>query len=465
MFISYMFLSHPTYSQTEQDKMLAPEKFNFSFDIGRFRAQDDFVLVELYYSIFRNHLKFIPDENGWKATFVFKAEIWQNDSLLATDQWQNIDFVDSLTQVGAGQKLYGLGYFAIRPGNYLLKVTMTDVNSAYEKQKEHSIVIEPISDDQLTISDIELVSQIKSSAERTRFFKNGYQVIPNPDQFYGTGMPMLSFYSEIYNLTDDSAPDTGNYSVTYRILDNDGQIVREFPTKIRKKPGESAVEVSGMNIISFRSGTYYLELEANNLVNDERAAQKKKFFIYREGDLAVPDSIAQKLAEQKLRASLERIYKNMDDENLNEEFDAASYISTREEKDIFKTLDVRGKQAFLLEFWRKRDTSPETPQNEYRDNYLKLVNTANKEFSGFKKGYKSDRGRVLLIYGVPDEIERFPLNMEQKEHLIWKYFSIQGGVIFIFADKQGFGSLELIHSTARGELNDPDWERWINPNR
>ena len=119
----------------------------------------------------------------------------------------------------------------------------------------------------------------------------------------------------------------------------------------------------------------------------------------------------------------------------------------------------------LLEFWRKRDTTPETPQNEFRDNYLKLVNTANKEFSGFRDGYKSDRGRILLVYGVPDEIERFPLNMEHKEHHIWKFFSIQGGVIFIFVDKQGFGNLELVHSTARGELNDPDWERWIDPNR
>ncbi len=273
------------------------------------------------------------------------------------------------------------------------------------------------------------------------------------------------FYSEIYNLTDKSEPDTGNYSVQYRILDGDGQPVREFPAKVRKKPGESAVEVSGMNIISIHSGTYYLELDVKDLVNGESASQKKKFFIYREGDLAISDSAAQQLAEEKLRASLIRIYKNMSSESLNEEFEAAFYLATKEEKDIFKTLDVQGKQAFLIEFWRKRDRNPETAQNEFRDNYLTLVNTANKEFSGFKKGWKTDRGRVLLLYGVPDEIERFPLSMESKAHHIWKYFSIQGGIVFIFVDKQGFGEFELVHSTARGELSDPDWERWINPHR
>jgi len=448
-----------------QNTAVPPEKFNFSFDIAKFRAQQDFVLVEIYYSIFRNYLNFIQEQNHWKASFSLRAEIWQKDSLLATDQWTNVTYVDSLEHITAGQKLFGMGYFAVKPGKYWLKVTLADDNSTSEKTIELELIIDPIPQEKLTISDIELATQLNLSDERTRYYKNGYMVIPNPDQFYGTGMPMLMFYSEIYNLTYDSNVDTGNYSVQYRVLDSDGQIVREFPAKIRKKPGKSAVEASGMNIISFRSGTYFLELEVNDLEVNESVSKQKKFFIYREGDLAISDSVAQRLTEEKLRASVERIYKNMSDANLNEEFDAAAYIATKEEKGIFKTLDISGKQSFLLEFWQKRDTTPETPQNEFRDNYLTLVNTANKEFSGFRKGYKSDRGRVLLVYGVPDEIERFPLNMQHKEHQIWKFFSIQGGVIFIFVDKQGFGNLELVHSTARGELTDPDWQRWIDPNR
>ena len=466
LFLFNLSFPFTIFSQTSStDTLISPDKFNFSFDICNFRAQNDFVLVELYYSIFRSYLKFVPAETGWKAAFAFKAEIWQDDSLLATDQWQNVDATDSLEQITRWQKLFGMGYFAVKPGDYQLKVKLTDENSKYESEKELPLKIEPISTDKLAMSDIQLAVQIQPKGEKNRFYKNGYTVIPNPDHFYGTGMPMLMFYSELYNLCDESTPDTGNYSVQYRIMDGDGQVVREFPAKVRKKPGESAVEVSGMNIISFRSGTYFFELEAKNLSNDEMVSRRKKFFIYREGDMTVPDSVAQKLADEKLRASLEKLYQNMSVTNLDEEFDAANYIATKEEKEIFKTLDVQGKQAFLLDFWRKRDTSPETAQNEFRDDYLKLVNTANKEFTGFKKGYKSDRGRVLLVYGVPDEIERFPLNMQQKEHHIWRYFSIQGGVIFVFVDKQGFGSLELVHSTARGELNDPDWERWIDPNR
>lgn len=448
-----------------QQRTMTPDQFNFEFDIGLFRAQDDFILMELYYSIFRTHLEFVPDENQWRADFRLTAEIILNDSLLASDQWQNVDFVDSLSQIKPGQKLFGLGYFALKPGDYILKVTLNDLNSQLEKRRERLISVAPFPEDKIALSDIELATQITTSQEKTRFVKNGYSVIPNPDQFYGTGLPILMFYTEVYNLQQETDPDTGSYSVQYRILDSDFQKVREFPSKIRKKPGESAVEVSGMNIISFHSGVYFLEIDIKDLTSGDSVSRQKKFYIFREGDLAMSDSAAQKLAADKLKASLERIYANMNAATLNEEFESAQYISTSEEKNVFKKLDVQGKQAFLMEFWSKRDDTPETPQNEFRDNYLKLVNTANKEFSGFKKGYKSDRGRVLLIYGVPDEIDRVPMSMETKAHQVWKYYSVQGGVEFIFVDKQGFGDFELVYSTARGEINDPDWQRWVNPNR
>lgn len=452
-------------AQIAGEKSLAPAQLNFGLDVGLFRAQDDFVLLEIYYSLFRNYLKFLPDSARWRAEFSLTAEIYANDSLLASDRWENMDVVDSLSQITPGQKLFGLGYFALKPGNYILKATLRDHVSQLEKQRERQLVIAPIPADKLLLSDIELATQIKPSQQQGLFFKNGYHIIPNPDQIYGTGLPMLMFYAEIYNLRQNADHDTSSYSVQYRILDGDMQKVREFPVKIRHKPGASAVEVSGMNIISFHSGTYFLEIAVNDFASGESFSRQKKFYIFREGDLAMSDSAAQKLATDRLKASLERIYSNMDAGAIDEEFDATQYISTSDEKKIYKTLDTRGKQAFLLEFWKKRDTSPETPQNEFRDNYLKAVNTANKEFSGFKKGYKSDRGRVLLIYGVPDEIERIPMSMETKAHHIWKYYSVQGGVQFVFVDKQGFGDFELVNSTARGEINDPDWERWINPNR
>lgn len=451
-------------AQIQQAEAVSGENFDFSFDCARFRSQQGFVLLELYFSVFRNYLQFEEMEGAWEASFDFKAEVWQHDSLLASDSWPNFHRVDSLKHILPGQKLYGIGYFGLRPGEYTLKLSLIDTRSKFTKEKTKEVTIEPFAEDSLDMSDIELASRVAPAEEKSRFYKNSYLVIPNTDQFYGTGMPMLMFYNELYNLKTEGELDTTKYAVRYKILDGDEQVVREFPAKIRVKPGKSAVEVSGMNIISFRSGTYFFELTAKDLFSGAEVSKRKKFFIYREGDLATPDSVTQQLVAERLRASMDRIYSNMSTEGLDEEFDAAIYIASSEEKKIFKTLEPAAKQKFLVEFWASRDQTFGTPQNEFRDNYLALVRTANENFSGFRKGYKTDRGRILLLYGVPDEIERIPYSSENKAYVIWKYFSIQGGVDFVFVDKRGIGDMELVNSTARGELNDPNWERWINPN-
>jgi hypothetical protein len=76
-----------------------------------------------------------------------------------------------------------------------------------------------------------------------------------------------------------------------------------------------------------------------------------------------------------------------------------------------------------------------------------------------------NRGRVLLLYGEPEEIERFPSSNEARAYLIWHFFEIEGGVEFVFVDLKNSGDMELVHSTARNELQDPAWQRWLNPGR
>jgi hypothetical protein len=65
------------------------------------------------------------------------------------------------------------------------------------------------------------------------------------------------------------------------------------------------------------------------------------------------------------------------------------------------------------------------------------------------------------MYGEPDEIERFPSELDKKPYEIWHYNSIEGGVIFVFGDVTGFSNFELLHSTKRGELRDDNWMRKI----
>ena len=91
---------------------------------------------------------------------------------------------------------------------------------------------------------------------------------------------------------------------------------------------------------------------------------------------------------------------------------------------------------------------------------MKRLAYANKHFSRLgKDGYLSDRGRVLLIFGEPDQKDYFPSESEVKPYEVWFYNQIEGGVTFIFGDVSGFGNYELLHSTKRGEIQDENWIR------
>ncbi len=82
---------------------------------------------------------------------------------------------------------------------------------------------------------------------------------------------------------------------------------------------------------------------------------------------------------------------------------------------------------------------------------------------GIEKSYiKTDRGRILILYGQPNEIERHTNSMDTDPYEIWNYYSLDGGSEFIFADRNGFGRYELLHSSYYKELQNPNWYSLIS---
>ncbi|MFH1009950.1 MAG: GWxTD domain-containing protein, partial [bacterium] len=71
--------------------------------------------------------------------------------------------------------------------------------------------------------------------------------------------------------------------------------------------------------------------------------------------------------------------------------------------------------------------------------------------------WKTDRGRIYIQWGSPDLVDYHTAQQDAPDNEIWYYDRIEGGVQFVFADKSGFGDLELVHSTKRGEISDPNW--------
>src|SRR5438067_4963064 len=86
-----------------------------------------------------------------------------------------------------------------------------------------------------------------------------------------------------------------------------------------------------------------------------------------------------------------------------------SYIITSEERNAFKKLRTdEEREQFIEAFWRRRDPNPDTEENEYRDEYYERIAYANEHYASGIPGWKTDRGRIYIMFGKPDEIESHP---------------------------------------------------------
>jgi len=106
-----------------------------------------------------------------------------------------------------------------------------------------------------------------------------------------------------------------------------------------------------------------------------------------------------KRQEDKLRKELETPYKKW----LNED---VTYIITDEERKAWKRLSTDDeRENFIESFWLRRDPTPDTEENEYKEEHYRRIAYANERFASGIPGWKSDRGRIYIVYGPPDETE------------------------------------------------------------
>jgi len=140
------------------------------------------------------------------------------------------------------------------------------------------------------------------------------------------------------------------------------------------------------------------------------------------------------------------------------------YIITSREKDVFLNLPTeQDRGQFIETFWRKRDPTPQTPENEFKLEYYRRIALANKFFGvGGIPGWKTDRGRFFILLGPPKEIERdlspstSVLTISQGPKETWQYWDLPNpnlpyNLEITFVDKFGTGNYMLQQSFRKDE--------------
>ena len=133
------------------------------------------------------------------------------------------------------------------------------------------------------------------------------------------------------------------------------------------------------------------------------AADKKKAVDTNRETVAKPLTDKQKKQQEaKLRKELEGPYRKW----LNED---VLYIISDEEKSAFKRMSTEDeRENFIESFWLRRDPTPDTMENEFKEEHYRRIAYTNERYASGIPGWKTDRGRIYITFGPPDENESHP---------------------------------------------------------
>lgn len=428
-------------------------------DAARFKGEGDEAFVEFYYSFDVSNLTFTKNETGFlsEAIVQFLCKRSSDDSLISNEKIRIPFILNDSTALKTSRIYTDLFQIYLKDDIYRVSLKLIDGKDLATIDSVNLIYnLTVLPNDRVALSDLEICNSITQSEknQNNQFYKNTFDVRPNVAGIFGTHQPVLYYYLEAYNL---NFINTQHFYSKVSIYNSFNKEVLS-QEKIKKNNFLSAVDVGVLKVNSLNSGAYLLVYEVLDSLKHPIVLTSKKFFIYN-SNAEVIDTL-----QNNYQTTLASEYSTYTIEEINREFEIIKYISSKTEIDQFKKIKlIDAKRKYFVDFWQKKNQL--NADKNYKVEFFNRVDKANKNFkTGFKEGWKTDRGRVLIVYGEPDEIERHNSDVDAKPYEVWFYNSIQGGVRFYFGDRTGFSDYQLLHSTHRDELHDENWMKYIQTN-
>ena len=409
------------------------------------------IRLEIYYSLSSDSLSLTPTDSqsggaGKNLAYVlayldlFTAEGRPVDSLSKTTAFR-------VARTDTTNELSEILDFLVAPGNYRVYLSLWDMKSGKTGRDTLEVTVPDFSSSGLSFSSLQLARLItdkKRSPEASYYKKGGRLIVPNPPATYSLDDPRLYFYAEIYGLAP-ARPELKNFDLEYAILNPAGDTLKS--SGFHKHPKEEPAALSGSVDLSMLSpGEYSLLLSARDPAIGGTASRSKSFWLF-------PPSTRPPVAEEELDYFPK----------------VTHFLLTHQEKALYRASNRTGQLNFINEWWQKHDPNPETPENEYKweayRRFMQAVDRFSRSASA-QDGWQTDRGRVLMLYGEPNNVEQSPAAPDNLPWQKWEYTRIAAGRqgLFVFADLRGLGNYELVHSTVPGEKQDPNWENLLNQN-
>ncbi|RMH62187.1 MAG: GWxTD domain-containing protein [Calditrichaeota bacterium] len=363
--------------------------------------------VLVFSEILYDDLTFVKSDTiGYDARFEWLIAVYSDkkDIIFSKTLNQRINVRDFEQTNSRTQKVIVKNSVDLPPGEYEFLIRVIDLNSNKSAQKRIEVTIPDFAEKVLSISDILFVQNVHlDSLDRIVDFdpvtRNNFT--NREGHFY--------LYFTLYSQVTGKPVQVGyTFASAKQNVDFDSTAV-----KVLKKNYTAFLLRVDKKI--FTENRYKLELTAE--VDEHSVKQTKDLtFFWKNVPVSSGDI---DLALRQMR-----------------------YILSSDTLEKYLALDDDAKKKFFERYWKERDPNPATRKNELMDEYYKRVNYANQQFTGFgTPGWLSDRGRIFIKFGPPDDIERHPFELDSHPYEIWRYYNLRK--IFLFEDYSGFGDYRL----------------------
>jgi GWxTD domain-containing protein len=386
----------------------------------------------------------------------------ENNVIKAGNKYNVIS--QSVNDTSLPKNLVDVQRYFLKPGKYKVEVSLSDNNSTEKKIFDFNEEITVnYTNQQVNLSDIELVDSYVKTEKNNILSKSGYDLIPFSINYYPENCNKLMFYNEAYGTDSLIGVDKRVAFVYYIEAAETIEKIDGFFGVSKQKTQKVNVLFSQMDITQLVSGNYNLVTE----IRDEKGlvlAQKKIYFQRRNKQAKID-------LENLSAINSETIFTNKyNNKDSLKEFIAclwpiSSEIERNWQETQIKNADVKIMQQYIYAFWKNRNDK--NPEGEWHK-YFEQVLYVNKVLAcGKMKGYFTDRGRVYLQYGPPDAQQQVANEPDTYPYEIWQYYRIkdpqtgqfQTNKRFVFWNKDLDGNCyKLLHSDVRGELRDNRWQ-------
>jgi GWxTD domain-containing protein len=429
------------------------KKIKAYLDTKEFYAPGVGNYLEIYLQFIGPSVKYVSAKDGLQARVSLSFEVLKNDSVIKTDAYilESPLITDSIID-----DFYEVKRFVLEAGEYDLRIELTDLNNLKSKTggkqriKIDDFKVSP------SISDIEVAEYAYESDVENNFVKSGFHIIPLISNFYPTDLMKIPAYFEVYN--SDKIGDS-IAGIIQKIINEDTDLeLEDFASFTRVKPAPVIPFFKKIDISKLPTGNYRMEV----ILTDRKLnpIAKNSYSFQRSNDLAIefnPENIVLDPAFQNTITDDSIFYYLESLIPIAKPAEIKNIITT------FKTKDKQKSRKHIQAFWVQ--TSGKDSYNAWIKYKIQVQQAERMYHTNYQQGFETDRGRVFLKYGAPNNIVSKETSPSEYPYEIWTYNKIGkfSNRRFVFYNPDLVNNAyRLLHSDMLGELKNPAWQQTLN---